>query len=40
VQDSFGESGKGEELLKKYGLTSTKIKEACHSAVKRKLREF
>jgi len=29
VQDSFGESGKPADLLEKYGLSPSKIKEAC-----------
>jgi len=36
VDDSFGESGKPEDLLKKYGLTSDAIVAAAHKAIKRK----
>ncbi|NQT29257.1 MAG: transketolase family protein [Candidatus Saganbacteria bacterium] len=37
VSDMFGESGKPEELLVKYGLTSQKIASAVLSVLKRKL---
>lgn len=33
VKDTFGESGKPEELLKKYGLTSNEIVEAAKKAI-------
>lgn len=36
VQDSFGESGKAEELMEKYGLNSRAIIEKVHQALKRK----
>ena len=36
VDDQFGESGKPEELLKKYGLDSKNIAEAVKSVIKRK----
>jgi len=36
VQDTFGESGPGEELLDHFGLTSEAIVEAAHKAIKRK----
>jgi len=36
VKDTFGESGNGNELLKKYGLTSEKIVEAVKKSVSRK----
>ncbi|MCH8903687.1 MAG: transketolase family protein, partial [Bacteroidetes bacterium] len=36
VQDSFGESGKPEELLKKYGLDSSNIIEAVEKVMARK----
>lgn len=36
VRDTFGESGKPEELLKKYGLLATDLKEAVHKVLKRK----
>lgn len=36
VNDSFGESGKPEELLDKYGLSSTKIVEASQRSMERK----
>lgn len=36
VRDTFGESGDGDELLRKYGLTSEKIAEAAKKAVSRK----
>lgn len=36
VNDTFGESGKPEELMEKYGLTTEKIVEAAINAVKRK----
>ncbi|MGF7058073.1 transketolase family protein [Brassicibacter mesophilus] len=36
VRDTFGESGDGDELLRKYGLTSEKIAEAAKKAFSRK----
>lgn len=36
VQDSFGESGKPEELLKKYGLSVEDITEAAQKVIQRK----
>lgn len=36
VRDTFGESGKPEELLKKYGLTDTDIVNAAINVIKRK----
>ncbi|MFZ5752862.1 MAG: transketolase family protein, partial [Bacillota bacterium] len=36
VRDTFGESGKPEELLEKYGLTVKDIKEAAYKVIKRK----
>lgn len=36
VQDTFGESGKPQELLEKYGLTAASIKEAVRKVLKRK----
>jgi len=36
VKDTFGESGSGNELLKKYGLTSEKITEAAKKVINRK----
>lgn len=36
VNDSFGESGKPEDLMKKYGLTAEKIVEKAKIAIKRK----
>lgn len=36
VKDTFGESGDGDELLKKYGLTSENIAEAAKKAISRK----
>jgi transketolase len=36
VMDSFGESGKPTDLLKKYGLTSERIAEAARKAIGRK----
>lgn len=36
VNDSFGESGKPEELLEKYGLGSKNIVDAVHRVLKRK----
>lgn len=36
VNDSFGESGKPEELLEKYGLSTQKIVNACNKAIARK----
>lgn len=37
VEDSFGESGKPEELWRKYGLTKVKIIEAVKMVIKRKI---
>jgi transketolase len=34
--DTFGESGEGEELMRKYGLTADKIIEAADEVVKRR----
>jgi len=36
VQDSFGESGKPTDLLKKYGLTPENIVKSCEAVMKRK----
>lgn len=36
MPDTFGESGKPEELLEKYGMSVKKIKEAVRSVIKRK----
>ena len=36
VKDSFGESGKPEELMEKYGLTTARIVEAAQRAIHRK----
>ena len=36
VNDSFGESGKPEELLEKYGLSAAHIGQAVHRVLKRK----
>jgi transketolase len=36
VKDTFGESGKPQELLEKYGLTAKEIKEAVYQVIKRK----
>ena len=36
VQDSFGESGKPDELLEKYGLTENHIFDACKSIMNMK----
>jgi transketolase len=36
VKDSFGESGKPDELMKKYGLKDVDIVKACEKALKRK----
>ncbi len=36
VKDSFGESGKPEELLEKYGLTTQDIVESAHKAMARR----
>jgi transketolase len=36
VNDSFGESGKPEELMKKYGLTAQNITEKAKEVIKRK----
>jgi transketolase len=36
MKDMFGESGKPEELLEKYGLTSKDISSAVRNVIKRK----
>jgi transketolase len=36
LMDTFGESGEGEELMRKYGLTADKIIEAADEVVKRR----
>jgi transketolase len=36
IKDMFGESGKPEELLVKYGLTAQDIKGAVKTVLKRK----
>jgi transketolase len=36
VNDSFGESGTPEQLLEKYGLSTSKIVEAAQKALTRK----
>lgn len=36
IQDTFGESGKPQELLEKYGLTATNIQEAVYRVLNRK----
>jgi transketolase len=36
VDDSFGESGKPADLMKKYGLDSTNIIDAVKKVIKRK----
>ena len=36
VQDTFGESGKPDELLKKYHLTTEEIVKKAHAAINRK----
>ena len=36
VKDTFGESGQGQELLEKYGLTHNEIKEAVKQVINRK----
>jgi transketolase len=36
LMDTFGESGEGEELMKKYGLTAEKIIEAADDVLKRR----
>lgn len=38
LQDTFGESGTPDELMKKFGLTSTAIMEAVREVIKRKAR--
>ena len=38
VNDTFGESGKGEELMKKYGIAKEGIVEATRKVLKRKKR--
>ena len=37
VNDSFGESGTPEQLMKKYNLKSENIKEKCKKVISRKL---
>ena len=37
VNDSFGESGTPEQLMKKYNLNSENIKEKCKKVISRKL---
>jgi len=36
VDDKFGESGKPEELLKKYGIDTENIVQAAQKVIKRK----
>ena len=36
VQDQFGQSGKGDELLEHYGLTKENIANACREVIKKK----
>lgn len=36
LMDTFGESGEGEELMRKYGLTAEKIIEAAEDAIRRR----
>jgi len=36
IMDTFGESGEGEELMRKYGLTSDKIIEATEEVMRRR----
>jgi transketolase len=36
VNDTFGESGTPEELMKKYGLDATNIVKAVNKVIKRK----
>lgn len=38
IQDQFGQSGKGDELLIHYGLTKEKIAEAAKEAIKNKMK--
>jgi transketolase C-terminal domain/subunit len=33
IKDTYAKSGKPEELLQKYGLTATHIKQAVHSTI-------
>ncbi|HNQ00601.1 MAG TPA: transketolase C-terminal domain-containing protein, partial [Bacteroidia bacterium] len=40
VNDSFGESGTPEQLMKKYGLEAENIVHAAEAALKRKKQEF
>lgn len=40
VNDSFGESGKPSELMKKYGLDKDNIVRAVHAAMKRRSRQY
>lgn len=40
VDDTFGESGKPSELMKKYGLDASNIVQAVHSVMKRKSRQY
>jgi transketolase len=37
VNDSFGESGTPDQLMKKYGLESENIIDAVHQVLKRKI---
>ena len=34
--DTFGESGEGEELMRKYGLTAEKVVEAAEEVMRRR----
>ena len=36
IEDRFGESGESDELMEKYGLTSTNIVKAVKNVLKRK----
>ncbi len=36
VHDTFGESGTGEQLMKKYGIAKDNIVDAVHKVLKRK----
>jgi transketolase len=36
ILDVFGESGEGEELLRKYGLTADKVVEAAEDVIRRR----
>ena len=37
VNDSFGESGKPDELMKKYGIDTPNVVEAVEKVLKRRL---